>query len=90
MAHWRYTALKPGLFIPDIIIPLYRLQAALHSILTSSKYAVSVEGDNNAQKSKLVSGYTVSFKKGDKQVPDSRAGIFFPTPKDDNDDDDWY
>ncbi|KAK8870849.1 SNW domain-containing protein 1 [Tritrichomonas musculus] len=55
---------------------------------TSSKYAVSVEGDNNAQKSKLVSGYTVSFKKGDKQVPDSRAGIFFPTPKDDNDDDD--
>lgn len=55
---------------------------------SSSKYAVSVEGDSNAGKSKLVSGYTVSFKKGDKQLPDTRAGIYFPNQNTNTADDD--
>lgn len=44
---------------------------------TSSKYAVSV-GDTDNQQQKLVSGYTVSFKPGEKQVPDMKAGLYVP------------
>ena len=44
--------------------------------MTSMKYAVSV-GDQKPQ-SNLASGYVVSFKPGEQQVPDTRAGLFVP------------
>lgn len=50
---------------------------------SESKYSVLVDGDKQ-NKSSRGSGYTIQFKSGEKQVPDSRAGLFIPNK--DNDD----
>ncbi|OHS98941.1 SKIP/SNW domain containing protein [Tritrichomonas foetus] len=52
---------------------------------SSSKYAVSVNGEN-ADRPKMASGYIVSFRAGEKQTPDTKAGLYFPGRKMDESD----